>query len=81
MKGTINASGELIVERAGRMHAQYCPFTTTKRAVLGGGVIVERVRCGDWCPLFGEPQQEKDGRWLELCHGKMWHFDEITDER
>ncbi len=57
MKIKINKDGSLEIERAGRGRKQYCPF------------VLEAVDCGDWCPLFGEPEiftkekfnQDRDG--------------------
>jgi hypothetical protein len=42
----INASGMLEIERKGKCcKQQYCPFDP------------EGSNCGDWCPLFSEPEQ------------------------
>ena len=82
MKGRIDICGNLYIERA-VMKAQFCP--------------VQRLyKCGDWCPLFGEPYPHTeranptnglDRRMVEtghtalsLCH-KTLIFDEFTDER
>lgn len=43
MNGKINERGILEIERAGTYKEMYCPYDT------------EGTRCGDWCPLFGEP--------------------------
>jgi len=54
----INKLGNLEIERAGKFKVQYCPHSAT-------------MLCGDWCPLFGEPQPIKDGKkkWemLNIC--------------
>jgi len=43
------------------------------------------ICCGDWCPLFGEPEKCKVGLkeyWkLEVCCKKTLIFDELIDER
>lgn len=75
MKIKIDKLGYLNIERAGKMAAQDCPAT--------------HARCGDWCPLFGEPY-----RWggengpdtvmrIELCGGKtlICAPADFTDER
>jgi hypothetical protein len=43
----INASGMLEIERKGKCCKQYCPFDPSP----------EGSNCGDWCPLFSEPEQ------------------------
>ena len=42
MKLKIDKEGNLSIERAGKMKEAWCH---------DHGII----RCGDWCPLFGEP--------------------------
>jgi len=54
MKGKINMYGFLAVERAGSMNKQGCPH--------GSGA----ENCGDWCPLFGEPEAE-----TKLAHAML----------
>ena len=87
MKGRINKYGNLYIERAGIEKAQVCPF-------LDHDNIFDR--CGDWCPLFGEPYPHTeranptnglDRRMVEtghtalsLCH-KTLIFDEFAFER
>jgi len=46
-----------------------CPFTHTLTS------------CGAWCALFGEPGYEDSYVELHICHGKVFMFDEFTDER
>lgn len=48
MKIKIDEIGFISIERNGKMRSQCCPFTATS----AGGL----VNCGDWCPLFGEPE-------------------------
>jgi hypothetical protein len=69
----INKLGNLEIERAGKFQSQGCPHK-------GGN-------CGDWCPLFGEPQELNDGekKWemLLVCgHVISTEYGEkIIDER
>lgn len=74
MKIKIDASGVLHVERAGKMKRQDCPFET-------GG-----ASCGDWCALFGEPEDHwedgDNGMCLELCRRTLYfQKPNFTDER
>jgi len=76
-KGKIEKSGCLQIERAGKLKDQDCPFNS------------EAVRCGDHCPLFGEPEQYLDGTngrehtgWsLKICQDRELRFETFTDER
>lgn len=91
MKGRINKYGNLCIERAGIEKAQVCPFLDHDN------IFDDRFyRCGDWCPLFGEPypHTERANRTngldrrmvatgktvLTLCQTALI-FDEFTDER
>lgn len=79
MKGKIDENGWLNIERAGEMKEQECPFANM---------------CGDWCPLFGEPDttitkiafmggtlvNEKAETRLKICRAELL-FDEFSDER
>ena len=69
MKGKIDEDGNLYIERAGKMKQQFCPFDVKP--------------CGDWCPLFGEPEAEFGTKSviLHICKDKMLFLDEFTDER
>ena len=71
MKIKINKTGSLEIERAGRGKKQYCPFVGEDRI----------NNCGDWCPLFGEPEPHatQPVMMLKLCH--TYICGEITDER
>jgi hypothetical protein len=57
MKGEISIHGNLFLERAGIMSKQWCPFSEGDA----------QAQCGDWCPLFGEPEQEDHTIILSLC--------------
>jgi hypothetical protein len=58
MKITINKCGDLEIWRHGKFKMQWCPR-------VGGR------QCGDWCPLFGEPEKiiniDNNGIKLSLC--------------
>ena len=72
MKGKINEKGYLEIKRTTRYMVQWCPFSNGQSM------------CGDWCPLFGEPVYEKDGRvLLTICQNSWFDFkkDDFTDER
>ena len=64
MEILINSSGYLMIKRAGIYQEQRCPYSTDKS-------------CGDWCPLFGEPNYFKDEMEniniddLVLCHTEL----------
>jgi len=80
MNGKIDARGWLHIERAGSMKAQECP-------IFGDARNVDSVRCGDWCPLFGEPEKQETSfpegchTTILLCHERELTFDTFTDER
>ncbi len=74
MEGKINEYGGLEIKRLNKMKGQLCPFQTESEA-----------SCGDWCPLFGEPdfknyENGKSECHIQLCH-EFIHFDNFTDER
>lgn len=91
MKGRINQYGNLYIERVRGENAQICPFHDHDNVFYG-----RFYRCGDWCPLFGEPYPHTeranptnglDRRMVEtgqtvlmLCQTALI-FDEFTDER
>lgn len=50
MKIQIDEKGRLQIERAGAMKAQWCPYSEG----------VSQALCGDWCPMFGEPDWKID---------------------
>ena len=86
MKGKIVKEGWLQIQRKGEFKEQYCP----KRIEH-----IERL-CGDWCPLFGEPEVQhftntelSNGHQIvndrkiviNICQDKQLRFDEFEDER
>lgn len=48
MKGKIDKNGWLTIERSDTERPQLCP-------VAAYNPDIDFSRCGDWCPLFGEP--------------------------
>ncbi len=50
MKVKIDEDGWLMLQRQSNMLLQCCPYQDTE-----GG---EGPRCGDWCPLFSEPEHD-----------------------
>lgn len=67
MKGKITNEGRLYILRGDRYKAQHCPHSFN--------------RCGDWCPLFGEPvERPLIYTTLDLCRKKL-SFDGFKDER
>ena len=74
MKGKIDSSGTLQIERAGCYVYQNCPYN---RDFL----------CGHICPLFGEPHDKytdnfgRVGAMMTICQERTLRFDEFTDER
>lgn len=71
MKGKVDEGGFLHIERAGKYVLQYCPFSS-------GGEVA--VKCGHWCPLFGEPEFIDGHPRLSLCR-KVLEFVSLVDER
>lgn len=71
MKGKIDKSGSLQIHRASRMRSQICPHSHFRG-----------VKCGDWCPLFGEPfnPNSEFNTKLILCNTTLY-FSEFVDER
>jgi hypothetical protein len=78
LRGKIDKSGFLSLERKGRWHLQYCPLQT-------GRMI--RIPCGDWCPLFGEPEVyltgpgDKGVSDISMCGGNNIILEYLIDER
>ena len=85
MKIQIDAKGQLHISRNGVLKPQFCPFDVANEAT--------QAKCGDWCPLFGEPERYgltailADGTKVEpttfcmqLCHSKFLEG-EIADLR
>jgi hypothetical protein len=73
MKGKIDNRGSLYIERGGVIKRQFCPYAG----------IPDNVDCGDWCPLFGEPEESIDNKlfYLDICRETLLVFDSFTDER
>jgi len=79
MKGAIEKNGYLWIERAGKIKKQYCPHDVVGEDVIG---------CGDWCPMFGEPEQVytmKNAQrgevvGLQICRVRF-SFHEFVDKR
>ena len=73
MKAKIDKNGDLVLARGGSDQDQLCPYGNIDH-------------CGDWCPLFGEPQVIVDRpdrpkfTRLVLCR-REWVFKEFEDER
>ena len=67
----LNEGGLLEVTRKFDLEPANCPFAP--RDEDG-----ELCQCGDWCALFGEPE-DKD---IKLCHGRLITSDEkVIDDR
>ena len=77
MKGKIDSNGWLRIERGGKEKLQECPFTQKTFQVND---LTIREPCGDWCPLFDEPDFTDGGAHLELCQ-THYYFEQFTDER
>ena len=66
----IDKDGWLWIRRAGMLNKQFCPMSNTD------------VKCGDWCPLFGEPEVVAEGVVvIEICQEKILRSECFTDER
>ena len=73
MKGHINENGWLEVTRGGeKTKALFCPYGE------------DESRCGDWCPMFNEPEfvygESVDRFYIELCNNKL-KFTNLMDNR
>jgi hypothetical protein len=79
MKIQIDKGGKLLIERAGKMKSQLCPFS------FYSAHIDDWVYCGDWCPLFSEPFYTDENRIVHigLCHRTEIHCKakDFLDER
>jgi hypothetical protein len=71
MKLRIDSSGWIWIERAGKLRPAFCPFTAPPD---------DGRRCGDWCPLFGEPAPGLGAQTLLICQDRILSG-EVTDER
>lgn len=73
MEGKINKNGYLSIMRGGKIKAQDCPYTSVQGEEL--------CSCGDWCPLFREPNVNASGfASLTICNAIL-SFDKFSDER
>ena len=74
MKGKIDEHGFLHIYRKNDYKIQCCPFDMKIGSI-----------CGDWCPLFSEPEKIRNGLkeyWkIDICNGKSLIFEEFKDER
>jgi len=74
MKGKIDEQGFLYIYRKNDYKIQCCPFDVKIGSI-----------CGDWCPLFSEPEKIRNGLkeyWkIDICNGKSLIFEEFKDER
>lgn len=93
MKGKISAEGGLLIKRGEKYESQLCPFAHTN---LSDEVDGQLMYCGDWCPLFGEPEYQVNSEYyyeslearknvpksakLNLCKKEL-HFEDFVDER
>lgn len=78
MKIQIDKDGKLLIERAGKMKSQVCPFS------FYSAHIDDWVYCGDWCPLFKEPWfPDNCYVMINLCQSVSWDckISDFTDER
>ena len=72
MKAAINQDGFLSIERAGILQRQYCPFQAAE----------ESQECGDWCPMFGEPDiWSQNLVSISICNGKTIKLELLEDHR
>lgn len=75
MHGKINKRGYLEYKRPGAhaYHYKQCPFA------LDG---VNRKPCGDWCALFGEPENKSTGViGIAICQGRELLLHNFEDNR
>jgi len=79
MKGMLNKTGYLYIERGPKeeMKRQYCPYAHHQLGEIKG-----QMACGDWCPLFGEPNKQNNGKTkISFCDMSFRLFDEFEDQR
>ena len=75
MEGKIDGEGDLLMRRGAKLKGQECFYSTASDLEVF-------VRCGDWCPQFGEPMVGDDKMiWLTICQKRTLFFDRFTDER
>ena len=54
----IDSQGFLSLVRKGRRVPTFCPFASSNMT----------IKCGDWCPMFGEPIQASGDKYLLQFH-------------
>lgn len=77
MKIIISEKGHLYIFRGNRYREQYCPYSALDSNGFG-------ARCGDWCPMFGEPRMTSvilNEGYLDVCHGNPLRGEPLMDER
>lgn len=86
MIGRIDSNGCLHIVRGSKEKEMFCLMDTEDKLKDTG--TKNDLRCGDWCPQFGEPYGVVDPEGLELCYSglaicqsKHLKFTSLTDER
>ena len=69
MKGEIAKNGCLLILRDKIMAEQFCPFSQAE------------CKCGDCCPMFGEPVYSDGKVYLALGNRNDLIFEEFEDNR
>ncbi|NLX81331.1 MAG: hypothetical protein GXZ03_07205 [Proteiniphilum sp.] len=93
MKGKIDGNGQLLIKRGEKYEIQLCPFAHIH---MSDEIDGQLMYCGDWCPLFGEPEYQVNSEYyyeslearknvpksakLNLCKKEL-HFEDFVDER
>ena len=76
MKAKLDKDGYFLIARNKDYKQQHCPFFSADGW---------SDRCGDWCPLFGEPQDNEylgtKSTKLTICQNKHITFDKFVDTR
>ena len=76
--GVLDERGFIHLERAQRLRMQACPFSSDS-----DGVVTNF--CGDWCPLFGEPDtvttRTKKLSSINICNDTELVFRKFEDNR
>lgn len=78
-KGMITRNGLLYLERVDRMVSAACPFSSEG---------ANSVKCGEWCPHFGEPEETQGETGttmvslrLSCGNGRTFMFGTVADMR
>lgn len=71
MEGMISQSGLLYIKRGALIQEQHCPHSR------------EHLHCGDWCPLFREPEVPEGSSvtMLKICNNTILYFNKFRDQR